>query len=234
MPPSNFDIEKLLEQAAEENKLPRADVCAKVRSECTKGLKCKTPLSWGKRLTLCGVLMLVLLTSVLLLASGRLGYAYAYSAVWGVLGWAVVLLALLAVGFSPKLANFRLWRIMIVIGLPVMFYLYIAYNSSTLSSLAAFLGSPTHCTRAAQCGVSASILGAVGALGLMFMLRGSDPYCPRLSGAVLGLMGGVLGALSTGIVCPGQAVWHTVLGHGLSLVAVTLVGAGVGRRILAP
>ena len=234
MPPSDFDIEKLLEQAAGENKLPRPSVCAHVRSECTKGLKCKTSLSWGKRLTICGVLMVVLLSGVLLLASGRLGYAYAYSAVWGVLGWAVVLLALLAVGFSPRLANFRLWRMVIVFGLPVIFYLYVAYNSSALSSLAAFLGSASHCARAAQCGVFASVLGAVGALGLMFTLKGSDPFCPRLSGAALGLMGGVLGALSTGIVCPGQAVWHALLGHGLSLVALALIGAVVGRRILAP
>jgi hypothetical protein len=234
MPQSDFDIDKLLEQAAIEKKLPRPDVCAHVRSECTRGLTRKRPLSWAKRLVVCGALLVVMLLGVLALASGRLGYAYAYSAVWGVLGWAIALLAVLAVGFSPRLANFRLWRIAIIIGLPVSFYLYMAYNSSALSSLAAFLGSASHCAHAAQCGAFASILGAVGALGLMLMLRGSDPFCPRLSGALLGLIGGVVGALSTGIVCPGQVVWHTVLGHGLSLVALGLVGAVVGRRILAP
>lgn len=231
---SDIDLDKLLSKAASSDKLPRPMVCERVKSECTRSLKCKTPLSWGKRLTVCGVLLLLLLSSVLLLASGRLGYAYAYSAVWGVLGWALVLLALLAVGFSPRLANFRLWRIVIVVGLPVSFYVYMAYNSSALSSLAAFLGSAAHCAHAARCGLFASMLGAAGALGLMFMLRGSDPYCPRLSGALLGLIGGVVGALSTGIVCPGQLVWHTLLGHGLSLLALAFVGAVVGRRILAP
>jgi hypothetical protein len=234
MPPSKYDIDDLLQQAATEDKLPGAKTCARVRSECTKGLTCRTSLSWGKRLTICGALMLLLLFGVVLLASGQLGYAYAYSVLWGVLGWAVVLLAILAVGFSPRLANFRLWRLTIVVGLPVTFYLYAAYNSTALSSLAAFLGSPAHCAHAARCGLFASILGAIGALGLMFVLRRSDPFCPRLSGALLGLIGGVVGALSTGIVCPGQPVWHTLLGHGLSLVALGLIGAVIGRRVLAP
>lgn len=234
MPQSDFDIDKLLQRAATESKLPNADVCARVRSECTRGLTCKKSLSWGKRLAVCVALLSVLLLGVLALASGNLGYAYVYNAVWGVLGWAVVLFALLAVGFSPRLANFRLWRTAIVIGLPVTFYVYIAYNSSALSSLAAFLGSPAHCAHAAQCGIFASILGAVGAMVLMFMWRGSDPFYPRLSGAVLGLVGGVVGALATGIVCPGQLIWHSLLGHGFSLVAITAVCAVIGRRVLAP
>jgi hypothetical protein len=234
MPQSDFDIDELLNAAASETKLPRPDVCAQVRSECTKGLTCKTSMSWTKRLAICGVLIVVLLLAVVALASGHLGYAYAYGAVWGVMGWALALLALLAVGFSPRLVNFRLWRIAIVIGLPVSFYVYVAYNSSALSSLSAFLGSPSDFSHAAQCGLLASILGSVSAMGLMFMLRGSDPFCPRVSGALLGLIGGVVGALSTEVVCPGQVVWHSMLGHGLSLFAVALVGAMIGRRVLAP
>jgi len=228
------DCEALLRNASKACPMPRADVREAVRRECTSGLCAKRVGSRRNRLLACGALFAFIVGGSAALASGFLGIGYASAALWGALGWAIVLLALLAVNLRPHGFHPRVWRALVLIGVPVGFFWYLTKTGTDRSSFLGFIGDMGMCVHAVQCGLMSSVVGAVASAGMFYVWRASDPFSPRLSGVALGLVGGVAGALAAGFVCPGQDAWHTVLGHGLSLVVLAVGGAAIGRRVLSP
>ena len=68
----------------------------------------------------------------------------------------------------------------------------------------------------------------------MLLWRHTDPFSPGLSGALVGLLGGLAGAVGIGFACPNAEAWHMCIGHGLTLAAVGSLGWLLGRRLLAP
>jgi len=135
---------------------------------------------------------------------------------------------------APKRSRSCWWRRALLIGMPAAFFAYLAISHGNMIPLHTFVASEPLVGHALRCGMIAMLLGAFGSAGVLYIWRGSDPFSPRLSGALIGLMGGIAGALSIGVVCPGQNAWHVLLGHGLSVVGVGLLGLLVGRRILSP
>jgi Negative regulator of sigma F len=228
------DCEALLRSASKSCPMPRAAVREAVRRECTSGLCSKKAVTRRSRLVACAGLFAFLVGGSAFLASGVLGIGYAWTALWGALGWAVVLLAILAVNLRPQVVPPMIWRAITLVGLPGGFFLYLIESGHGQAPFSVFIADSGMCVHAVKCGVMSSLIGAVAAAGFFYVWRGSDPFSPRVSGVALGLMGGIAGALVAGFVCPGQNAWHVVLGHGLSLVVLALGGAAIGRRVLSP
>lgn len=86
----------------------------------------------------------------------------------------------------------------------------------------------------ARCALHAFIKGTLCALALLFVWRRTDPFSPGLSGALLGLVGGLGGTLSVGLLCPNEEGFHLTLGHGLAALAVCGIGFFIGRKWLTP
>jgi hypothetical protein len=63
--------------------------------------------------------------------------------------------------------------------------------------------------------------------------RGSDPVSPRATGAALGAAAGAWGAAAHVFVCGYTAPAHIAVGHILPVVLLTLVGVGIGHRVVA-
>lgn len=231
---SELDCDALLRSASKACPMPGTTVREAVRRECTAGLCQKRSISRRGRLVACAVLIAFLVGGSALLGSGVLGIGYAWTALWGATGWAVVLLAVLGVNLKPAQVHPVVWRFLTLVGLPVAFYWYLLKTGVGTPPFLDFIQNTGACMHVAACGGMSSLVGAVAAAGLFYVWRGSDPFSPRRSGIVLGLVAGISGALVAGFVCPGQDAWHVVLGHGLSLVLMTIAGAAIGRRVLSP
>jgi hypothetical protein len=157
------------------------------------------------------------------------------SALYGVAGWVLVLVAVLATGlaFPPGRRPSRTLRIAAAIAIPIAFMLYIIATAATHSPFAVFSqGAPAH--HALRCGITCLMLGALVSGGVLFLWRGTDPLTPTLSGAIAGLTGGLGSALALGVACPSHEAWHVGISHGLVVVAMVGIGALVGRRLLSP
>ncbi len=231
---SELDCEALLRSASKACPMPRPAVGEAVRRECTAGLCARKVVPRKARLFACASLLAFLVGGSALLASGVLGIGYAWTALWGALGWAIVLLAILAVSLRPQVVPPLLWKLIALVGLPAGFFFYLTQSGQANPSFSVFINDAGMCAHAVRCGLMTSLVGAVAAAGLFYVWRGSDPFSPRASGIVLGLMGGIAGALVAGVVCPGQNYWHVVFAHGLGLVILALAGAAIGRRVMSP
>jgi hypothetical protein len=87
---------------------------------------------------------------------------------------------------------------------------------------------------AARCGAVALVVGGITALTTFVIWRRTDPFTPRLSGAIVGLSGGLVGAAAVGLACPSAEAWHLGVGHGLSTLCLASAGWLVGGRFFAP
>jgi hypothetical protein len=150
------------------------------------------------------------------------------------MGWALVVLAVLLSGFSRFAVTSRRWLFAVAAAVPIGFFVYLAAVSSSFLPVATFLGDATHVERAKACGWVALGVGGLSTASVLFVWRRTDPFNPGLGGALLGLIGGIAGATSVGLVCPDTEGWHLWIGHGLSVVAMCAVGAAIGRRWLSP
>jgi hypothetical protein len=68
----------------------------------------------------------------------------------------------------------------------------------------------------------------------MLLWRRTDPLTPGISGALLGLVGGMGSALGMGVACPSHETWHLCVSHGVVVASLVVLGAAAGRRVLAP
>jgi hypothetical protein len=141
--------------------------------------------------------------------------------------------ALLFSGVIPGAAKWeggtrRLMGAALSLGLLVVLFLQ-AEHFSTFNQ---FFSSGV--SSAARCALHAFASGLIATLALMLVWRRTDPFSPGTTGAMLGLFGGLAGAVSIELTCHNGEGLHLTLGHGLA--ALVLAGAGylVGRKWLTP
>jgi hypothetical protein len=174
--------------------------------------------------------------------------ATVFVAIQGPRGWAeswsharVILLAisaqvvLLFVGLGTPLhkrVSARTRKIvLLIVTLSVLAVLWQA-SSERLPTAEFFAGAPL--ALAIRCGVVACAVGGLATVSIFLSWRGTDPFTPRLSGAIAGLAGGMVGAVVLGRACPSDEAWHIVLGHGLAVLLLAGAGSLAGRRLFVP
>lgn len=213
---------------------PGDEVGARIRRACTNNLEPAHPVSRRRRLLL--TVGVALAGLVAMLANGLqhgsdFGSGTA-SVLYGALGWASVLLVVLGIGVARPPGRRLGWgsRMLVATLVPLFFFVYLAFGArDTLPLNHALDDGGT-----LGCGLFTLLSSAIVTLGVIAPWRRTDPFNPRLTGALLGLGGGLVAAIAMGVVCPCHEGWHLWLAHGASLVAVVLIGAWVGRRWLAP
>jgi len=207
---------------------------ALIRRDCTSSLAPAPSFPRWQRIASCAVLAgLVIASLAVLWRDDGVHHSTRY-VLYGTAGWALVLFSVLLVGFGPQGARTAKWRMLAAVSIPLLFFGYLSTCQSNWLPLSTFLSQPAACAGAFRCGVIALGLGAGSALGVLWLWRRTDPFNPGWSGALAGLVGGLAGALSIGLVCPDGGVWHLWLGHGVGMVVLLIFGATLGRRLLAP
>ena len=124
-------------------------------------------------------------------------------------------------------------RIALLMGVPLAFVGYLALQSTERFAFAKFAqGYPAG--HAIGCGLVALFFGALVAGGAMIAWRRTDPYSPGLSGAMIGMVGGLASGAGMTLACPSHEAFHSCFAHGMVVFALALLGFGFGRRMLAP
>jgi hypothetical protein len=215
---------------------PPKAVSDAICKHCTKSLHSGRGASAHKRVMLSllvsgGVTGLLIGVSVL---GGSAG-ATLTSALYGAVGWAIIQAFVLFFGLArpPGRKPARAVRLVIAVVVPILFLGYLATTASAKLSFEAFSqGAPA--SHAVGCGLVSLFLGALVSGGVLLLWRGTDPLTPGVSGALVGLVGGLGGAVAIGIACPSHEAWHLGFSHGLGVIALVFLGGAVGRRLLCP
>ncbi|HET7544368.1 MAG TPA: NrsF family protein [Polyangiaceae bacterium] len=215
---------------------PREAVSAKICGACTKNLCPMRGLSALARLSLC-----VFASGLVASVGYWFGVRHQRSelglrmGLYAAVAWGLLQAAVLYIGFAPRrgLLGSRALRIGLAAVLPLLFLGYLSYAAWSYVPFEQFSQSP-RAGHAFSCGLIALGFGAIVGGAVLLAWRGTDPITPRLSGTLAGLVGGVGGALAVGIGCPSHEAWHLWTAHGLIVLALGLMGFGVGRRLLSP
>lgn len=218
---------------ARANLTPSPELRAAVRAHCTKDLRPQRGLSRGARLgfsALLGIGAVVLLWIVGGQGPGTMTAALLGAAAWGCVLGGVLLLGLRSTGTCRASSGSR-WALLLM--LPLAFCGGLLLLSSHVLPMMDFFGSEK-VWHILPCGSIALGTGALVSGGIMLLWRRTDPFSPGLSGALVGLLGGLAGAVGIGFACPSGEGWHLCIGHGLTIAAVGTLGWLLGRRLLAP
>lgn len=215
---------------------PPKAVSAAICKECTKSLHGCRGASAEKRVMMSllvsgGVTGLLIGLSVIFGSAG----ATLTSALYGAVGWAIIQVFVLVVGLArpPGRKPARALRLVIAVVVPLLFLGYLAATASSRLPFETFSQGAT-ASHAVGCGLVSLFLGALVSGGVLLLWRGTDPLTPGLSGALVGLVGGLGGAVAMGIACPSHEAWHLGCAHGLGVIALVFLGGAVGRRLLSP
>jgi hypothetical protein len=84
------------------------------------------------------------------------------------------------------------------------------------------------------CGLRSLFVGALAFAGFAFIWRKTDPWSPRLTGALFGACAGLVASAGVGMVCPPAFGGHALIGHWLAVPILAGLGALVSRPLLAP
>jgi hypothetical protein len=154
---------------------------------------------------------------------------------FGAVGWlgAQAILVFATLARPPGKRGSRPLRIGLLIGVPLLFVGYLCLVSTEQFAFSKFThGYPA--SHAIGCGLVALLLGALVAGGAMLAWRKTDPYNPGISGAMIGMVGGLASGAGMSVACPSHEAFHSCFAHGLVVFALALLGFGFGRRMLAP
>ncbi len=212
---------------------PGAAVSARIRRACTSDLTPAGALSARRRLLMTAIVAAAGLAA--LLAAGLRDHdrgGASEATLWVAGGWVGVVSLVIGIGVARPPGKRSAWltRVLVATLVPLSFCVYLALaTSETLP-----LDHALHDSGTLGCGMYTLLTSALVALGVMLPWRRTDPVSPGLTGALLGLGGGLVAATAASVVCPSREGWHLWLAHGASLVVVVLIGAWVGRRWLAP
>ena len=159
---------------------------------------------------------------------GRQAWYYAAS----ILGWTIIAAASGWAAFGrgrSAVGRSRAWMLAVATATPALL----------LGMMWAFtLVDPTvtevHPERLGLKCLSLTLSAAVLPLAGLFALRsGSDPVHPGTTGAALGAASGAAAGIMVELWCPVGTVQHIALGHIVPIVVLALLGAVIGRRVLA-
>jgi hypothetical protein len=216
---------------------PSAAVSAAIHQICTADLHPVKSRSIADRIVR-SILLSGGLFAVLLALGWRLhppqravAVALAGALVWGIAQASVIIVGL---GRAPGKRAHRFIRWAVVFAVPMAFFVHLTLASDVTLSIQDFVTAPHSMRHTVVCGVHALLFGVMAMATLFTLWRRTDPFSPRLSGAVAGLAGGLVGAVALDMTCPHLEAWHLWIGHGLTLVALVLAGWYAGRRWLAP
>jgi hypothetical protein len=84
------------------------------------------------------------------------------------------------------------------------------------------------------CAFRGLVIGVLGGAGLFWLWRKTDPWTPRLSGALVGGAAGCIAAATVTMLCGGLSAGHLIVGHWLVVPILAIMGALAARRVLAP
>ncbi len=111
----------------------------------------------------------------------------------------------------------------------------LAFYGVVLASQAFHLHEPGAAAGAASsCLLRGAMLAALPLGVLVLLWRRTDPFTPRLSGAVLGGWAGLAGAAGLTLACPSDELWHVALGHGGAVLGGAVLGAVLAPRWIKP
>jgi hypothetical protein len=217
-----------------EAQLPSATCNQRIHKTCTKDLQACQAMSARHRSFISLAILLVVGVALLSLTHHGLSGVTA-AALWGALGWAIAQTAILFWGLARRQggSSTRV-RLGLTVLVPVLFFGYLTLIRTSTPPLSEFMARPENTGHALHCGLFSFVVGAIAAGGILFLWRKTDPFTPRLSGSLAGLIGGLAAATPIGLVCPGTDCWHLWLAHGLSLVLLVGMGAMLGKRWLSP
>jgi hypothetical protein len=214
-----------------------SDECARaIRGACTRDLCPARRMSTAAR---AGV---TLALSVLLLgfytwfaATNQRLTGVASTMLYGATGWlgAQAVLVFLTLVRPPGKRGPALLRIALLAGIPLVFMAYLAFTSTERFGLAQFTQAYP-AGHAIGCGLLALAFGAIVAGGAMVAWRKTDPHSPGLSGAAIGMVGGLASGAGINVACPSHEALHVCFAHGLIVFVLAIAGFGVGRRLLSP
>ncbi|MES1184845.1 MAG: NrsF family protein [Myxococcales bacterium] len=214
-----------------------SEACSKaIRGTCTKGLcKERGVSAVGRALLTLGLSVLLLGFYLWYAVTDARPSAIVTTALFGAVGWlgaqAVLIFATLA--RPPGKRGSRALRLGLLVGVPLAFMGYLALVSTEHFSFAKFShGYPAG--HAIGCGLVALFFGALVAGGAMVAWRRTDPYSPGLSGAMIGMVGGLASGVGMTVACPSHEALHSCFAHGMVVFVLALLGFGFGRRMLAP
>lgn len=221
-------------------RLPEAPcdrVAKAIRRECTAGLCKKPSASRARRLIGSVALFAGTICILAFLGITRDGAISdpVRAALYGAAGWGAVLSAILFASIARP-AGRRLgagYRLLLAVALPIVFLGYLALMATGRLPFSTFTAGE-YADHALRCGLGCMFLGAAISGGIFFLWRGTDPATPGLSGALVGLVGGMGSALALGIACPSHEAFHLWFSHGLVVIAMVVLGGLVGRRLFAP
>ena len=220
-----------------ETEAPSEAVSASIRQLCTSNLKPTKSRNISGRIVRSIVLSGALFGLLLAIGWRRhppqqaIAVALAGALVWGVAQASVIVVGL---GGTPGKRAHRFVRWAVVVAVPLAFLIHLTIASDAILSIRDFMTAPRSLRHTFVCGVHAIVFGVIAIVTLFVMWRRTDPFSPRLSGAVAGLAGGLVGAVALDMTCPHLEAWHLWLGHGLTLVLLVVTGWYAGRRWLAP
>lgn len=86
----------------------------------------------------------------------------------------------------------------------------------------------------AGCLMRGALLTSFPLLVLIAVWRRTDPFTPRISGAIVGGWAGLAGGVALTLACPVQDLVHIAVAHGGAVIGGSLVGAALAGRWLSP
>lgn len=216
---------------------PPPEVGAAIRRTCTTNLEHKKPLDALRR-----VLLSVAVSGGLFATLLGIGWMRhppedaILMALLGALAWGLIQASILYVGHGapPGLRSGKALRWAAVLAVPAIFFVHLTLTTGSVLSLHDFLVVQRSVRSTVVCGIHALLFGAWASIALFALWRHTDPFSPRLTGALTGLSGGLVGAVALDMTCTNSEAWHLWLGHGATLLAFIIVGWFAGRKWLAP
>lgn len=210
-----------------------SEACSKaIRGTCTQGLCAKRGVSaLSRALVTLGLSLLLLGYYTWYAMTDHRPSGVMRTALFGAMGWlgAQAVLVFVTLVRPPGKRGSRVLRVAMLLGVPLLFVGYLALVSTERLPLAKYSGG-----HALGCGLVALLLGAIVAGGAMFAWRRTDPYTPGLSGALIGMVAGLASGSGMSVACASGEAFHVCLSHGLVVFALSALGFGLGRRLLAP
>ena len=124
-------------------------------------------------------------------------------------------------------------RLALVLAVPLLTLLWLGGIAERFSLQNEFLSAVGMAT-ARSCFLHSLGAGSLCTFLLLLVWRRSDPFAPASSGALLGMLGGLLGTLSTHLGCLSREGFHLTLAHGLAVVMLCGIGSFAGRKWMTP